>query len=358
METVAEQDPQALPAERLRFTGSGGEYFRIWIVNLLLTVLTLGIYSAWAKVRRLKYFDRHTELASGRFDYHGDPVAILKGRIVAIILLLAYQHAFEVSLSVGLATVAVIAIVLPWLIRNSLRFRLHYTSYRGLRFAFKGSLGQAYYVFLFGTFASVISLYTLMPLYHQRLKAYQHGNAWYGRTPFSFTATTGSFYGVYGKMVGLLFLFMFGAAMLMAMGIGGMQSLRPDPHAPPSKEQIIAITAGVTAFYLALILFVAPYLTARLQNLVWNHTRLGEHRFVSTLSARKLFWIYLTNLLGVLVTLGLFMPWASVRLARYRVDSVTLLPAGPLDDVVAGEPEQLGATGQEAAEFFDIDIAL
>jgi hypothetical protein len=62
--------PQAL---RLTFTGSGAEYFRIWVVNLLLTLATLGIYSAWAKVRRLQYFDRNTQLAGATFDFHGAP---------------------------------------------------------------------------------------------------------------------------------------------------------------------------------------------------------------------------------------------------------------------------------------------
>ncbi|MDR1854861.1 MAG: DUF898 domain-containing protein, partial [Azoarcus sp.] len=46
---------EAVVEHRLQFTGSGGEYFRIWIVNLLLSILTLGIYSAWAKVRREQY---------------------------------------------------------------------------------------------------------------------------------------------------------------------------------------------------------------------------------------------------------------------------------------------------------------
>ena len=65
------------------FTGSGGEYFRIWIVNLLLSVITLGIYSAWAKVRRLRYFYGHTSVAGGTFGYHASPIAILKGRLIA-----------------------------------------------------------------------------------------------------------------------------------------------------------------------------------------------------------------------------------------------------------------------------------
>ena len=62
----------------VRFLGTGSEYFRIWIVNLLLTIVTLGIYSAWAKVRRLKYMYRNTQIAGSSFDYHGSPIAILK----------------------------------------------------------------------------------------------------------------------------------------------------------------------------------------------------------------------------------------------------------------------------------------
>ena len=56
---------------KFEFTGSGSEYFRIWIVNTLLTVVTLGIYSAWAKVRRLRYFYGSTQLAGSTFEYHG-----------------------------------------------------------------------------------------------------------------------------------------------------------------------------------------------------------------------------------------------------------------------------------------------
>src|SRR6187402_3726843 len=64
------------------FRATGGEYFRIWIVNLLLTIVTLGIYSAWAKVRRLRYFYGSTLLDGHSFEYHATPMAILKGRLL------------------------------------------------------------------------------------------------------------------------------------------------------------------------------------------------------------------------------------------------------------------------------------
>ena len=37
--------PQNIDAHPLEFTGSGGEYFRVWIVNVLLGILTLGFYT-------------------------------------------------------------------------------------------------------------------------------------------------------------------------------------------------------------------------------------------------------------------------------------------------------------------------
>src|SRR3981189_3861669 len=78
---------QRYPVE---FTGSTGQYFRIWIVNLALTVLTLGLYSAWAKVRKRRYFYTHTRIDGESFEYRGRPIAILKGRLIAVALFLAY----------------------------------------------------------------------------------------------------------------------------------------------------------------------------------------------------------------------------------------------------------------------------
>src|SRR5271167_2635068 len=83
--------------EKLIFSGRGAEYFGIWIVNLLLTIITLGIYSAWAKVRRLKYFYRHTELAGSSFDFHGSPTKILIGRAIALLMLLAYNYSVRLQ---------------------------------------------------------------------------------------------------------------------------------------------------------------------------------------------------------------------------------------------------------------------
>src|SRR4051812_41240035 len=78
------------PPLRLEFTGRTGEYFRIWIVNLFLSIVTVGLYSPWAKVRRRRYFYGHAWLDGSNFEYHGDPRVILRGRLIAVVFFAAY----------------------------------------------------------------------------------------------------------------------------------------------------------------------------------------------------------------------------------------------------------------------------
>lgn len=339
--------PSAGPApgssvEPLKFSGRGGEYFGIWIVNLLLTVLTLGIYSAWAKVRRLQYFHRHTALGAAAFDYHGRPLAILKGRVIALLLLAAYEIAMRFSVVAGLVIGALLAVVLPLLLTRSLRFRAHNTSWRGLRFAFDGQRGGAYRVFLLWPALSAVTLGLLAPLWHQRMKQYQHRHLRFGSTGFGFTVGAGGFYRVYLTALALV----LGAALLAIVALHFLAGL--------SRQTL----GFVPLLIMLVILAIRPYVTARLQNLVWNGTRLGEHRFESRVGARRLYLIAVTNLVAIVCTLGLFIPFAAIRSARYRLESVAMLPAGSLDEFVAGQSSEVGATGEGAADLFDVDIAL
>ncbi len=336
--------------QRFSFTGTGSEYFRIWIVNLVLTILTLGIYSAWAKVRRMQYFYRNTRLNESSFDYHGTPIAILKGRLIGVGLFAAYYTALKFMPLLGLAIGLFIALIMPFLLVASFRFRLYNSSYRGLRFGFVGSIKSAYVVFLALPIAALFTLYLLAPFTHQRIKAYQHNNSRYGQSPFTFTAGAGSFYKVY--LLTLLQFILVGG--LFAYGafrmIGGSMATMP-------KEQIIFPV--VIATYLVMIaasLLIIPYFISRIQNLVWNHTQLGAHRFSSTLSVAGLTWLIFSNFLFTVVTLGLFKPFADIRLARYRIEHMAFTTAGNIEEFIASEQQQIGATGTETAEVFNLDI--
>jgi uncharacterized membrane protein YjgN (DUF898 family) len=350
--------PSPLAPEQLRFTGSGTEYFGIWIVNLLLTIVTLGIYSAWAKVRRLQYFYRHTEMAGSSFDFHGSPGRILIGRLIALVMLIAYNFSVRLRSPLTIAILAGIAVVMPWLLRNSFRFRLYNTSWRGTRFHFRGTVARAYRVFLLNGFLTLITLYVMAPFTHQRLKAYQHDNSWFGRTRCSFHARAGQFYVIYLLLLAAMVVF---AIVIGFSGIGGTFAALSRVQKEGGHVDPGAVFRALAILYGALILLgvsIGPVFHALITNLIWSNTRLGEHRIECNMSPLVLIWITASNFVLVVLTLGLFIPWAMVRLAKFQLESVRLLPAGDLQEFAAAEPEAIGAVGEEAATVFDFDISL
>jgi uncharacterized membrane protein YjgN (DUF898 family) len=108
--------------------------------------------------------------------------------------------------------------------------------------------------------------------------------------------------------------------------------------------------------YLAAILVAAPFAQVWLQNLFWNNVRLGPHRFASDQRVLPFLWLHVGNLVGTVVTLGLFRPFAVVRVVRYRAEHLTLIPGGSVDAFVADAEASATATGEEFADFFDLDI--
>ena len=338
--------------QRFKFTGNGTEYFAIWMVNLLLTILTLGIYSAWAKVRRMQYFYRNTYLNEASFDYHGTAIAILKGRIIAVTLFASYSIFLQFMPMVGLFIGLLIALIMPYLLVISFRFRLYNTSYRGLRFGFAGTVKSAYWAFLALPIFTLFTLYLLAPFTHQRIKAYQHNNSRFGQSAFSFDAGARGFYKIYFltllQLILIIGLFSFGAYTIAKGNMGNMANI--------SKEAFIGFFVIAYLLLIVASLLIVPFFMSRIQNLVWNQTQLGEHRFSSTLSARGLAWIIFSNFFLIIITMGLYKPFADIRIARYRVEHMALLPAGDIEEFIASEQQKIGATGTETAEIFDVDI--
>ncbi|MCV6613492.1 MAG: YjgN family protein [Cellvibrionaceae bacterium] len=132
--------------QSVKFHGKGSEYFGIWIVNLVLTLLTLGIYSAWATVRNRRYFYGNTEVAGGRFDFHGTGLQILIGRIIAVVLLIGWSQGSLIHPYVPFVAMLIVLGLLPWFLVRAWSFRLRNTSLRNLRFGFSGSVTRGYRV--------------------------------------------------------------------------------------------------------------------------------------------------------------------------------------------------------------------
>ncbi len=324
----------------IRFTGAAGEYFRIWIVNVCLSVLTLGIYSAWAKVRRKRYFYGNTLLHDSGFEYLANPKIILKGRLIMVAVILAVTLANQfLHLNVlGLLYI----VLLPYIVIKAARFNAINSSYRNVRFNFgsnfpapngrllasiRGYRATSQFLIL-PVILVPLSLGLLYPYYAFRKRQFMLEHSSYGKAIFGFDARPGAFYLVYFKTT-----LVFVACMLAG---------------------VLTLGIGLLPFY---ILF-ASYRDAAVGRVTWRHTTLGQLRFDCTWRTRDLFKLNLLNTLAILLSLGLMVPWAEIRTARYQLQGLTLTPAGELGKFVASEQDNVDAIGDEAADFLGFDFGL
>lgn len=382
--SVALESMAAQPAEPprrlgIRFTGSGSEYFRIWIVNLLLSLVTLGLYLPHAKARRLRYFYANTLVGGEALAFHGDPWRMFRGFMLLAVLMGCYALAGQLSPTSGFVAFLVLCAVWPALWQSSLCFRLSNTSWRGLRFRFLGSKKDAYLTLL-PTYLPTIALvglqaffakdlvgsdgkpegpalvwmgivvlvwYLLTPWMLWSIKRYQHGAYAYAGQRTRMPVGLGAFYLLALKSLGLLLL-AFGAMMGLIFLIGWL-----------SKGDMVWVTASFMLAYLIFFVITAPYFTARVQNLVWGHTEAQALRFESRLGFVPLALLTLKNWLLTALTLGLYRPFAAIRTAKMRLESLEIhCSEDPSAWTQAALQVDQDAAGDAAGDFFGIDVGL
>lgn len=351
----------------LIFTGSGAEYFRIWVVNIVLTIVSLGVYSAWAKVRKAAYFARNTRLLGDSFEFTANPWAILRGRFLALVLLGFYTFAFDFSLLLGLVATAALLASAPLLFASATRFRLRNTRWRALRFDFTATGAAAYrtalvvvalwisstvFAALGGATSAAIAASVaglLLPWMHHRMKAFQHRHVWFAGNTSQFRSALGRFYLTY-LLAGVFLL----VAGIVAAIVGGSLAAATRGSGHP---EVIGIAIGVAV---ALLGYLAawPYFASRIQRIVWERTSLGPFAFTTTIAFRTLLPIAARNFALLLVTAGLYWPFASIAWARYRIGCMGIASdVTPEASIAALDPGGSRSTmGEGAADLFGIDI--
>src|SRR5712691_9552723 len=320
--------PAASDVVPLRFTGKAGEYFRIWIVNLCLSVVKLGIYSAWATVRRKRYFYGKARLEDAAFEYPADPKASLKRRVVVVAGFAVYSLAGKINPLAGLAMALVFLGVLPWLVVRALRFNAVNSAHRNVRFDFRPGYWEMARLLTLPIVLVPLTLGLLYPYYAYRKRRFFLEHSTYGTTPLAFDASAGAYYLVYLKSALMFVVFLAGS--------------------------VVTLGAGVLPFYI----WFAAYRDGALARLTWKSTRLGGLRFDCGWKTGGLFKLYLVNSLGVIFTAGLLAPWAAVRTARYQLKRISLRPGGEIGAFLAAAQEQVGAIGDEAGDLLGFDFGL
>ncbi len=328
------------PVTRVRktfmFSGKGLEYFRIWIVNLVLTIVTLGLYSPWAKIRSRRYFYGNTSLDGATFDYNPDPWRMLAGRLIALVFFALYNWFVIINPPLGALAGFALMLVSPWAINKSLAFNARYTTYRNIRFRFDGTYNEALVTFLLWPIAAAMTLGILAPMMVQRMQKFIINHHRYGNKGFNFNAGAGQFYRLFLTLIGIVIL--GGILMAVVSGIVGAQA---------------ALTLPI---FLGIYAFALVYYATRLNNIVYNHSSLASNNFEASFEIRGYGWVMLSNLLLIILTLGLYLPFAMIRVAHYKARHIALDVAGDLDDFVAITAQEQSALGEEFSDVFDLDV--
>jgi len=318
------------------FRGDGMEYFKIWIVNVLLTIVTLGIYSAWATVRNRRYFYSNTILDNSSFSYLADPITILKGRIIAILAFVVYS---VLSATVPVAAIAMLVILVflfPYFLNKSLSFNHRMSAYKNIQFRFNGSYGEAFMVMYVWPLIGMLTLGILYPLAFLKTNQYIVNNSSYGTTKFNFTATF--------KDYGIIFLIMIGVALVLGIPAWAIMTFMPE-------------LAAIGPVIMVLVYFgLIVYFIVETTNLFYRSTVLGDHGFEANLSIGGLAKVILINAVLTMITLGLYLPAAKVRMTKYMCSCLAMNAAGSLDSHAAAEKENISALGEEFGEVFDFGV--
>jgi uncharacterized membrane protein YjgN (DUF898 family) len=341
-----------------QFRGTGSEFFRIWIVNIALTLITLGIFSAWAKVRTRRYFYGNTYVAEHAFDYHAVPWRILVGRIIALGLFGAYNFSVNVAPYLVIVWVAAFAAAIPWLIVSSQRFNARNTSYRNVRFNFTGTYWGAFKAFILWPLAGIVTLGTLWPLAHRARDYYYVNYHSYGGKHFATSFSRWSIYKIYLQalllLIGLIIAAFAVGAVWYALANHGALA-----QGPAARGTVIVMATTTGGLVSVSWLVMLAYIAAKTMNLAADNTALdGRHRLGAALSPWQMVWIGVSNIILVLVTVGFFYPWARVRYSQYLADHMSLLAASDLDEFTSEALVAKSAIGEEIAGLFAFDFGL
>ena len=378
------------------FTGNGWEYFKIWIVNVLLTILTLGVYSAWAKVRTQQYFYGNTLLDGASFRYTARPLTILKGRLIAVAAFIVFILAQEFFPSLAMAMLVAFLLAIPAIVVRGMAFRLASSMHRSVTFGFQRNYAQAYAVFMapllvlvvlvlvFGLGAQLMGsdgnraaagiglgvgtamlAYLLgLPFLNYLATQFYVNNSRYGDSAFAYTGGAGGFYKVYGLTLlialGVALVLTAVAVLLGQESLAVMKAMQASGGERGAGHTMLLLSQG--GLLLAAVpayLLVFAYFQAKRFNLVYGSSVLAEHYgFRARLCAGGLAWLYVSNMAIILLTLGLGVAWAKVRSARYHLQNLDFIAAEDLNRFAAWQQERVSALGEQMGEVFDLEMGI
>jgi predicted Zn finger-like uncharacterized protein len=306
-----------LPRHSLLFHGTGKTLLGIYVVNVLLTIITLGIYYCWAKVKTRKYLYSSTELMRGRFTFTGTGRELFMGRVKAtglMIVLFGGPQVLATNVHEALAFLVIPAILLlmPVARVSAMRYRFCRTLWHNVQFSFRGTIKEGLKIYLVGTLLTIVTLGFYYPFFYADKQSFFRNNTRFGSESFSYDGKGKELFGTF--FLGLL---------------------------------LTPLTLGLWWFWLK----------ARLARYDWEHTSFQGVRFSSTVTGGNLIALKLVNLLILALTLGIGYPWVVIRNMEFNFRHLRIEGHANLSKIFQTK-ENAQAVGEGLLDQLDMDFAI
>jgi uncharacterized membrane protein YjgN (DUF898 family) len=307
----------------LRHWGKGFDFFKIQIVNFLLQIVSLGLYYPWAKANTLEYLYSHTTLQGHPFSFSGTGKEMFKGYVKLLLFMGILFSLFFILVTNNMGGWGLLLIYLtlflliPLALHGSYRYRMAKTSWRGIRFGYTGNRGELFLLFIVGLFLTIITLGIYGPWFYMKLRRYIIGNIKMGDAHFSYSGNGGDFFVL--NLVGYI---------------------------------LSIFTLGIYMFWWQRDLFRFFLNNLRMQK--------GDQvvRFQSTASAGDFFSFIIINLLIVVFTLGLGIPWVIIRSLQFVTEHIKMQGNISLEELQQEQEDFGDAAGEDVIDWLNFDLII
>jgi uncharacterized membrane protein YjgN (DUF898 family) len=322
-----------LPTHRITYDGQTGQVYKIWLLNIVMNIFTLGIYSFWGKTRLRQYVAGAFKLNKDRFEYTGTGkelfIGFLKAMLIFLVLYLPFMVASIIAPDAAWPLVFLIPFfyVLPVALYSAWRYRMSRTQWRGIRFELDGSVMKFAGVFLWRWLINIVSLGILIPYSDIRIYQYVADNAYYGDIAFRFEGRGKNLMAIhlatYSIIIGLLIFAFYGLQLMAASFVTAQTAIAQQDL---SVDEALVIFFSNASFFAALTCIIVPFILLPMVRLIYktaliheitNHLHAGEIGFKSTVTTFALMKLKLGNFLILILTFGLGLPVIMQRNLRF-----------------------------------------
>jgi uncharacterized membrane protein YjgN (DUF898 family) len=328
------------------FYGTGGSLFGIHLVNTLLTLVTLGFYYYWAKVKVRCYFFNQTEFAGDRFSYHGNARELMNGALKAtVVFALPYyglshigpfiESSVAVNIGLQIAASLLLLFFIPVAIVGARRYRLTRTAWRGIRFSFQGKAWDFIKLWLSGYALTGLSLGLYYPYFSTKKHAFLTEHSYFGNEPFRFSGNGAQLFRPFLTMY-LIAATSFLLVSLAAYAVVGSFVAERLKGSGGLGSLIVIMSTVIVSLIVGWLLFRLlwlPYSVTE-QRYFWEQTSIGPASFSLSISTWPYVKLKLVNILLGVGTLGLAWPWITIRNIRFVTDRLVLTGVDNFDEVV------------------------